>query len=222
MSFCDEIEAASKPQREAMMNHPFVQGIGDGTLPTDRFKHFITQDYVYLIDFSRCIAVATAKAPDLETMGWLATAVEYTLNTEMDLHRSFCAEFGISAAELEATRPAPTTYSYTSYLLRVAHQGSFGETIAALVPCIWGYWQVGERLAAQGEPANAPRYAEWIRMYSGPENQAVAEETRAICDRVASTAGSAEIEAMKEAYITCTRYEYAFWQMAWTLEDWAA
>ena len=220
MSFCDEIERAAAAQRAAMANHPFVRGIGDGTLPLDRFRHFITQDYVYLVDFARCLALATAKAPDLPTMAWFARAVDYILNTEMELHRSYCAQFGITAAELEATRPAPTCYSYTSYLLRVAHQGSFGELAAALLPCIWGYWQVGQRLADQGEPADAPHYAEWIRMYAGPEQQEVSEEARAICDRAAAAAGPAEIAAMREAYITCTRYEQAFWEMAWTLERW--
>ncbi len=220
MSFCEEIERESAAQREAMANHPFVRGIGDGTLPMDRFRHFITQDYVYLVDFARCLALAAAKAPDLPTMSWFARAVDYILNTEMDLHRSYCAGFDITEAELDATRHAPTTYSYTSYLLRVAHQGTFGELVAALIPCIWGYWQVGKRLADQGEPENAPGYAEWIRMYAAPGQQAVAEESREICDRVAATAGSAEIAAMKEAYITCTRYEQAFWEMGWTLQDW--
>ncbi len=220
MSFCDDIERESAAQREAMAEHPFVRGIGDGTLPLERFRHFITQDYVYLVDFARCLAMGVVKAPDLETMGWFGRAVDYILNTEMDLHRSYCATFGITEAELDATRHAPTTYSYTSYLLRVAHQGTFGELAAALLPCIWGYWQVGERLADRGLPEDAPGYVEWIRMYAAPEQRAVAEECRAICDRAAATAGPAELAAMKEAYITCTRYEQAFWEMGWTLEDW--
>ena len=220
MTFCDDIEAKSIAQREAMMKHPFVLGIGDGTLSDERFRHFMTQDYVYLIDYARCLAMGTVKAPDLETMSWFAGAVDHILNTEMELHRAYCAEIGISAAELEATRHAPTTYSYTSYLLRVAQIGSFGELIAALVPCIWGYWQVGEMLADRGEPADAPQYAEWIRMYAGDESRTVALEARAICDRVASTAGTQELAAMREAYITCTRYERKFWQMAWDLEKW--
>ena len=152
-------------------------------------------------------------------MSWFARAVDYILNTEMDLHRSYCAQFGITEAELDATRHAPTCYSYTSYLLRVAHQGTFGEVVAAVLPCIWGYWRVGERLADQGLPDHAG-YAQWIQMYAAAEQQSVAEECRAICDRIAATAGPAEIAAMKEAYITCTRYEQAFWEMGWTLEDW--
>ncbi len=220
MTFCDDIETVSRPQREAMMRHPFVLGIGDGTLSEERFRHFMTQDYVYLIDYARCLAMGSVKAPDLETMSWFAGAVDHILNTEMELHRSYCAGIGITAKELAATKAAPTTYSYTSYLLRVAQIGSFGELIAALVPCIWGYWQVGEMLAIEGVLHNAPQYTEWIEMYAGHESQTVALEAREICDRVAEGAGSHELAAMREAYITCTRYERQFWQMAWDLEEW--
>ncbi len=220
MTFCDDIEAESAPQREAMMRHPFVLGIGDGTLSDERFKHFMTQDYLYLVAYARVLAMGTVKAPDLTTMSWFASAVDYILNTEMALHRSYCASIGITDAELEATVHAPTTYSYTSYLLRVAQIGSFGELIAALVPCIWGYWQVGEMLADAGEPEDAPQYAEWIRTYASEESKTVALEARAICDRAADEAGPTELAAMREAYITCTRYEIAFWQMAWDLEEW--
>ena len=198
---------------------PSCRASATAPCPLDRFKHFITQDYIYLIDFARCLALAAAKAPDLPTMSWFARAVDYILNTEMDLHRSYCAQFGITEAQLDATGHAPTCYSYTSYLLRVAHQGSFGELVAAVLPCIWGYWQVGQALADQGAPDH-PGYAQWISMYAGPEQQAVAAECRAICDRVAASAGPVEIAAMQEAYITCTRYEQAFWEMGWTLEQW--
>ena len=221
MTFCDEIEVETSLQREAMMRHPFVMGIGDGSLSEDRFRHFMTQDYLYLIDYARCLAMGAVKAPDLETMGWFASAVDHILNTEMELHRAYCARLGITSEELETTEHAPTTYSYTSYLLRVAQIGSFGELIASLVPCMWGYWKVGEMLAARGEPESAPHYVEWIRMYAGEESKTVALESRAICDRVAETAGSQERLAMREAYLTCMRYERDFWQMAWDIEDWA-
>ena len=156
MSFCEDIERESEAQRDAMAFHPFVQGIGDGTLPLDRFKHFITQDYVYLIDFARCLALAAAKAPDLPAMSWFARAVDYILNTEMDLHRSYCAQFGITEAELDATRHAPTCYSYTSYLLRVAHQGSFGELVAARPPLHLGLL-AGRRTPGRSGAARSSR-----------------------------------------------------------------
>ena len=160
MSFAEDIEQKALPIRLAILAHPFITGVGDGTLPVEYFKHYVMQDYVYLIDYARVLALASARAPDLETMGWFAGLLDETLNTEMDLHRSYCAEFGITRQALEATRPAPTTIAYTSFLLKVAYQGSFPELVASLLPCQWGYWEVGAHLGALWEPGNLLLYSQ--------------------------------------------------------------
>ena len=221
MAFADDIERESLPIRQAILAHPFVAGVGAGTLETVRFKHYVLQDYVYLIDYSRALALAAAKAPDLPTMGWFARLLDETLNREMDLHRSYCAQFGIDRSELESTIAAPTTVAYTSYLLRLAHQGSFAELVAGLLPCQWGYWEIGNHLARQGEPAEAPLYCQWIQMYADPEFAALADQLRNLANRLGESAGPIELAAMGQAYLTSLRFEYRFWDMAYNLEDWA-
>ena len=220
MAFADDIERESLPIRQAILSHPFVAGVGAGTLETARFKHYVLQDYVYLIDYSRVLALAAAKAPDLPTMGWFAQLLDETLNREMDLHRSYCAQFGITPAELESTIAAPTTVAYTSYLMRLAHQGSFAELVAGLLPCQWGYWEIGDHLARQGEPADAPLYCQWIQMYADPEFAALADQIRNLANRLGESAGPAEVAAMGQAYLTSLRFECRFWDMAYNLENW--
>jgi thiaminase/transcriptional activator TenA len=180
------------------------------------------QDYVYLIDYSRVLALASARAPDLESMSWFARLLDEILNTEMELHRSYCGEFGITGAELEATSPAPTTLGYTSYLLTVAYQGSFSELVASLLPCQWGYWEMGDHLARQGRPEGAPLYSRWIDMYASEEYAQLAQTTRDLADRLGQEAGPGELAAMGKAYLTSLRFEHRFWEMAYTLEDWGA
>ena len=220
MPFADDIEARAQPIRQAILDHPFVTGVGDGTLDVAKFKHYVLQDYVYLIDYSRVLAMAAARAQDLDTMSWFARLLNETLNVEMDLHRSYCAEFGITTVELETTVPAPTTVGYTSYLLNVAHQGSFAELVASLVPCQWGYWEIGEHLSRQGEPKDAPLYSQWIQMYTSPEFTEMADAIRDLVNRLGSRAGADELEAMSRAYMTSLRFEYLFWEMAYNLETW--
>ena len=220
MSFTEDIEKRHEPIRRAILEHPFVTGIGDGTLEVARFKHYVLQDYAYLIDYSRVLALASARAPDLGTMSWFAGLLEKILNVEMDLHRSYCAEFGITTEELEATIPAPTTVAYTSFLLKVAHQGSFGELVASLLPCQWGYWEIGEHLARRGEPASAPLYSQWIQMYSSSEIAEMAQTIHNLADRLGGEAGPQEAAAMGEAYLTSLRYEYLFWDMGYNREGW--
>ncbi|HZA25239.1 MAG TPA: thiaminase II [Dehalococcoidia bacterium] len=220
LSFAENIERQTLPLRQAILAHPFVTGVGDGTLDVAKFKHYVMQDYVYLIDYSRVLALASARAPDLATMAWFARLLDETLNVEMDLHRSYCAEFGITPGELESTIAAPTTVAYTSFLLKVAHQGSFGELVASLLPCQWGYWEIGEHLAQQGEPPSAPLYCQWIRMYTAPEFAGLARSIRDLADRMGGQAGPTELIAMKEAYLTSLRFEHRFWDMAYNLEEW--
>jgi len=221
LSFAEDIETRALPVREAILTHPFISGVGDGSLPVEKFKHYVRQDYVYLIDYSRVLALASAKAPDLEAMGWFAGLLDETLNVEMDLHRTYCAEFGVTREDLESTKPAPTTVAYTSYLLKVAHQQSFGELVASLLPCQWGYWEIGNHLARRGEPKQAPLYCQWIQMYASEEFASLAQEIRALASRVAQDAGPRQLEAMAEAYLTSLRFEYMFWEMSYSQEEWA-
>ena len=220
MSFATNVEMKASPVRQAILSHPFIMGVGDGTLSVEKFKYYVMQDYVYLIDYARVLALASARAPDLETMGWFAGLLDGTLNTEMELHRGYCAEFGITRRELQDTQAAPTTVAYTSFLLKVAHQDSFAELVAALLPCQWGYWDIGEHLARRGEPKQAPLYSQWIQMYSSAEFEGMARNIRSLADRVAEGAAPGQLASMEEAYLTSFRFEHRFWEMAYNLEGW--
>ncbi|MCK9910227.1 thiaminase II, partial [Microbacteriaceae bacterium K1510] len=117
-------------------------------------------------DYAKLFAIASAKADDLDTSARFAALQEATLHAEMDLHRSYAEQFGISREELEATKPSFVMLAYTSYMLKVAHQGSLADLISALLPCMWSYWEIGKRLAAIDGAAEHPLYGKWILMYS--------------------------------------------------------
>ena len=215
----DELRAAVADVWEAQHRHPFVRGIGDGTLDLERFQTWIRQDYLFLIDYARMLALGAARAPDLEAMTRLAGLAQSVLETEMNLHRSYCAEIGISEQELAREEVLPTTQGYTDFLVRTAAQGDFSELVAALLPCMWGYCEVGERLAMQGKP-RVERYDKWIDMYSSKEFSDLAAWCRRLTDRIGSEAPAASRERMRRAFRTSSRYELAFWEMAWRGEQW--
>ncbi len=219
-TFADSVETNTRPIREAILNSPFITGIGDGSLDVEKFKYYVRQDYVYLMEYSRVLALASARATDLESMSWFARLLHETLNTEMALHRSYCAQFSITTEELEATKAAPATLAYTRFLLTLAHQASYAELVASLLPCQWGYWEVGDHLARRGEPNEAPLYFQWIQMYSSPEFKALADWIRSLANRLAQEAGPTELARMEDAYLTSLRYEYLFWEMSYNLESW--
>lgn len=220
MGFSDELRqrAASTWDREKA--HPFVTGIGDGTLPLDNFRYYMRQDYVFLIEFCRAISLAVAKARTLEDMGWFAQMIHETLNMEMALHVSFCADFDITEEELLATKPSPTTWAYTRHMINTAHQGTVGETAAVILPCSWGYAEIGQALYAQGTPKDQPLYTRWIETYNTQEFADIADWLRGFVDKHAETAGTSEKEAMERAFRISSQYEYMFWDAAWRMEEW--
>lgn len=219
MGFTDEIEPLFEDIVEATLEHPMVAGLGDGTLDEEPFKQWVRQDYYYLIEYNRVFALGAAKAPNLERMGTFATLLEETLHTEMDLHRAYAEEFGISEAELEATEPTPTTRGYTDFLVRTASHGTFGDLVAALLPCMWGFNEVGLRLDEQGRPED-DRYAEWIATYSSEEFTELTEWCRELIDDVAADAPPGTRDRYRERFHTSLRYEYLFWDAAWQRESW--
>jgi thiaminase (transcriptional activator TenA) len=217
--FSSALRAAAADVWEAQHAHPFVRAIGDGTLSVERFEHYVRQDYLFLVEYARMLVLGAARAPDLATMRRFADLAQAILGEEMQLHRALARELGIDEAELEAEQAAPTTQAYTDFLVRTAALGELGELAAALLPCMWGYSEVGQRLAAAGMPRDE-RYARWIATYAAEEFAELAEWCRGLVDRLGAAADEEGRARMTRAFLTCSRYELAFWEMGWTLERW--
>lgn len=217
-TFSSIVEQEAEPLRKAIQQHSFIVGIGDGSLEEEIFKFYIRQDYLYLIEYSRVLAVASARSPDLETMAWFASLLHTTLTTELAHHTNYCAQFGISEQDLRETQMASATTEYTKYLLDVAYNHAFPVLVAALVPCQWGYWEIGNQLNKQEHPKNSPLYSQWIQMYSSGEFKALAHSLRNLIDRLAQSENCDGVNKMKAAYLKSLRHEYRFWDMSYNQE----
>ena len=206
---------------DANHQHPFVQQLGAGTLEKEKFVHYMKQDYVYLIDYVKLFAIASMKSTDLETMGKFAEILHSTLHFEMDLHRAFAAEFGITAEELEATEPTPVNLAYTTYMLNVAQSGSLADVVSCLLPCAWDYWEIGKLLRQQyGDTlANNP-YAKWIETYDSEEFGAGAKWLIDLMDRLAEGKPEQELAILEKHFLITSKYEYLFWDMNYKEQDW--
>jgi thiaminase/transcriptional activator TenA len=219
MPLSDDLYKTAKPIWDAQLEHPFVRALGDGTLEVERFTRWVRQDYRYLKEFARVFAWAAAKADRLESMGWYATVLDLTLNTEMALHRSYAERFGISEAELEATPMWPTTRAYTDFLVRTSADGDMRDLLAALLPCAWGYVYIARALA-EGEPPEDQRYADWIAQYASDEFAAALDWLRAEFDRLTQDVSDEHRTRLTEIFMVSSRYEWMFWEMCWHGEEW--
>jgi thiaminase/transcriptional activator TenA len=219
--FTDELRALADPVWRAQHDHPFVRAIGAGSVDHARFAFWVRQDYLFLIDYARLFALATARAPDLETMTAFARLAHETLETEMALHRAYAARFGISQAELESEIKAPATQAYTDFILRVAALGDYAELVAALLPCMWGFSEIGLALKQRGLPTD-PLAAQWVEMYGSDDFAALAGWCRDILDRLAADLPESHRRRLRDAFLTSSRHELRFWDAAQSLEAWQA
>src|SRR5882724_6502801 len=167
MRFTADLWRSIEPVYAAILGHPFVAGLTDGSLPRPSFQFYAVQDALYLREFARALSIAAARAPRDE---WIIMFNEHAagaLKVERELHEGFFKEFGLTPEAVAAIPLAPTNLAYTSYLLAVAYGAPFHEALAALLPCYWIYWEVGKALERRGSPDST--YARWIGTYASVE-----------------------------------------------------
>ncbi len=220
MTFCDELRDEASDIWDAWHGHPFIKGIGGGNLEREKFEYWIRQDYLYLIDYARVFAFAAGRSTDLSVMQKFAELLDGVLNTEMELHRKYARKFGISKKELEKEEKSPTCQAYTDFLVRTASTGTMAETVAALLPCFWGFLEIGKRLSREGDTSKENPYRDWIEMYSSDEFKELADWSRSLMNQMAQISNESEKKKMIEAFVTSSRLEYMFWDMAYKMEEW--
>ena len=200
--------------------HPFVRGIADGTLDEEKFRYYMVQDYLYLIDYAKVFAIGVAKARDPETMRLFAGYVHQILDGEMDIHKGYMQRLGIPLEEAERAPVALDNLSYTSYMLRVAYDEGPAEIAAAILSCALSYEYIAKEIVAK-DPAAAdhPFYGEWVRGYADPGYAASNQVLVDLTERLTRDYSETQLEHLTEIFIACSRYEGAFWDMAWEMRN---
>lgn len=215
----DRLVAGARPDWSAYVDHAFVRGMGDGTLPQACFRHYLAQDYLFLIHFARAYALAIYKGRDLREMRASLNGLKAILDVEMDLHVGLCAGWGLSAAELEQAAEAKATMAYTRYVLETGLRGDLLDLHVALSPCVIGYAEIGRRLAGlAGALDEANPYRAWIAEYAGEAYQEVARAARETLDRLAADGMTeARFPRLLTVFRQACRLEADFWEMGMTL-----
>ncbi|MDZ7637998.1 MAG: thiaminase II [Bryobacterales bacterium] len=216
--FTKVLWTAAEPVYARTLQHPFLLGLSDGTLPKRRFQFYLVQDAQYLRVFGQALSLLAAKAPQEQ---WAVTLNQHaidTLKAERELHDSILASYGLDSRNAAAEEMAPSNVAYTNHLLAVVSQRPFIEGLAAVLPCYWIYEKVGKHLSAKGSPK--PEYQQWIAMYGG---ESYAESVRAVLLMMDQSALRESEESRLRAiqhFSRSARYEYLFWDMAWREERW--
>ncbi len=223
-AFCERLRLAALPIWERQMAHPFVQGLGDGSLPREVFEFYIRQDAIFLDELTKTFAYATTKTSDPDEMQRFGELLLNTLAVEKALHQQYGARFGLSVEQMRATPMAPTNYAYTRHLLYIAATGSLAALLTSILPCAWIYAQVGAHFSQVlgGDLGAEHPYGDWIGTYSSPAFEEVGAWLRERLNHHAAALPEHALQDLEQIFLTSSRYELMFWRMAWDREAWPA
>jgi thiaminase/transcriptional activator TenA len=215
------LRAANEDVWHEYTHHPFVAGLADGSLSEDRFRHYLIQDYLFLIHFARAYALCLYKADNLQDMRAAAATIDGLLNVEMAMHVKYCEGWDLTEAEMAAAPESTAMMAYTRYVLETGLAGDVLDLIVALAPCVIGYGVIGSRLdldpttKRDGNP-----YNDWIEMYSSDDYFAILEKATEQLDRLAaSRLTEARFEKAVNIFGQATRLEIGFWDMGWNISS---
>ncbi len=217
MSFCEEVRRETNLYWEGSFEHPFVKGLADGTLPIEKFKYYMLQDAYYLKHYTKVLAIAAAKAEEQDDLVYFIETARYINDSELALHRTVFVELGVTDEELKQFEPAPAAYNYVSHMYNAAHNGDVAEAFSAMFPCPWLYQEIGEKYA--NAMPGVKLYEEWIELYSSPQFKQTIDLQKAMMDRYAKAYPNKR-EIFKSHFKKSCFYEWKFWEMPWTLENW--
>lgn len=216
------LRAACAEDWRSYVDHDFVRGLGDGSLPRGAYLAYLKQDYLFLVHFARAWALVVVKSGRIDEMRAAAATVSALIDAEMRLHIETCAAEGVSEAELAATAEASETLAYTRFVMDAGLSGDVLDLLSALIPCVFGYGEIGARLA-RTRAADTP-YAGWIDTYAGPDYQQVCRDVGALFEGVVarrigpSPTQSPRWPELLAAFGVASRLEADFWSMGLRLQ----
>ncbi|NEE00775.1 TenA family protein [Phytoactinopolyspora halotolerans] len=218
MGFSADAWQRAKPWYDAILDHPFVRELGDGSLDREVFLRYIVDDAHYLARYSRALATTAARWPEPEGAASIAKFAAGAIEAERMLHSSLLGEAGVDIDRM-TSEPTPTCLAYVHTLLADAMVAPAPVALAGLLPCFRIYAEVGQHFAGVlAENPDHP-YAAWLSTYGDP---AFAEDTRRaeeIADEQAPGHGP-QLEAMHAAYARASRFEWMFWDASYRGESW--
>jgi thiaminase (transcriptional activator TenA) len=214
MNFTSQLWEKTYPIYQKILQHPFNAELMQGTLDTDKFRHYIYQDSLYLVSFGKALAIAASKAYTSRFMNDFLRFASDSIVVENVLHETYFKLFQIKSTG----QMSPACFMYTNYLISVCSTASLEESTAALLPCFWIYREVGFEIAKQAKRDNP--YIDWIDTYSGKEFAEAVNRMLEITNELAADASEKVKERMLEKYTRAAKLEYMFWDSAYKLEKW--
>ncbi len=220
MKFSESLKQAGDSILKAQFEHPFVKGLGDGTLHLDKFRFYMIQDSLYIVDYARAMAWVAPLMPDVKNILAMLDAAKGSFQIEAMLKEQYFEQFGITMEDALKTEMAPTCKAYIDHLFRFTRTGTLAEGMAAILPCGWIYIEIGHEFTVGKTVPDDHPYKSWLMAYAVPEFRDMVNWWFQILDDAVAEYPETELNRIKEIFLKSCRYEWMFWDMGWNMQEW--
>lgn len=201
------------PTWDSYIGHDFVTQLAAGTLAYESFRHYLIQDYLYLIQYTRVMALSVYKSDTLTQMRMGQVGINAMLDIEITTHLNFCRQWGLALDDVAQTPKSAATTAYSDFLLATALSGSLADLYAAIAPCLMGYGEIGKRMQAAGFVTDNP-YQSWIDVLACEDFQAIIAQNETNINQLLAQATPAQADNYQRLFNIASGMEINFWQMA--------
>jgi len=205
---------------KAQFDHPFVKSLGDGTLSLDKFRFYMIQDTLYIVEYARAMAWTAPLLAKVDDVIAMLEAARESFKIESMLKEQYFGQFGINVESALKTPMAPTCKAYVDHLIRFTHGGTCAEALSAILPCGWIYVEIGAHFTGGRVIPDDHPYKSWLMTYAVPEFREMVNWWFSLLDDAVTGMTSPQMKHIEDIFLTSCRYEWMFWDMAWHGEEW--
>lgn len=186
-----------------ILQDPFTQGLMDGTLPDETFKHFIEQDTIYLKDYAKNLTAVAELLSNEEEKRLFKELMEDGIEAEKRIEQMLGEKYGQGSD----ITPNPATQGYITFKHNVINKRHLPTALSAILPCFWFYNEMGKYMSAH---ATSEKYKAWIDTYTSPLMDKVVERLTQLADKLAKQTDATGRAEMERIFRTAALYELDF------------
>lgn len=200
---------------QAATRHAFCAELADGSLPLEKMRTYLAQDYQFIDNFFRLAASAIHHAPSLPDRLPLAQFMGVLAGPENTYFQRSFEALDVPGSERSNPQLEAPTKAFQDLMLKAAKSGNYGAMVAVLCVAEWTYLEWATPFA--NYKADLPFYfSEWIDLHVGDYFESVVEHLRSQVDSAFDDANEEGRAVIAEYFSQAVQLERAFFDMSYS------
>ena len=209
-TFFYKLKKSCKKEWSEYTNHKFLIDLVNNELPNKNFKKYLLQDYVFLQQFLKILALSVYKSTSFEEINRSVNFIK-GIDHEIKLHINYCKKWKIPLKSLNNIKVEKANSSYTDHVLNIGKSGNNFDIFSCLSPCIIGYGEIAYNLT-KNKNWKKSKYSSWIKMYASRDYQQVAKDNINYLDHLLKKNQNIDLTKIIKNFKKSTILERNFWQ----------